>query len=230
MFKTLDKLKPPYQCLYVVDPIAALYAEQEKKSDKMSQARAKALQKHMRFLKDRVVASSNKRICVVFSNQLIDAVGQTMGPKKITPGGNAMIHWPSVRVKFASPGKLWDEAEGRKDVIKRPIGVKLFAEVTKNGVDDAFRTANITIINGYGIDDIRDNALWLKEHTKVLGKSDGWFKMPRKKGGPEYKSQQGILKFVDFVEKENIEKRLAFLTRKYYKLWHAPVERKPKVR
>ena len=225
MFRILDKVKKDQKLLYIVDPIAALYAEQEKKSDKMSQARAKALQKHMRFLKDRVSSDTDSTISVVFSNQLIDAVGQMFGPTKITPGGNAMIHWPSVRVRFSSPGKIYREIKGRKkEKFKKVTGIRLNAEVSKNSEDDAFRTYDFTIQFGYGIDDIYDNALWLKQHTDVLGESDGWFKLPK------HKSIQGIKKFVRYVEKNDLEKTVAKRMRKYYKRWHKPVNRKPKVR
>jgi recombination protein RecA len=231
MFRTLDKVKSGMKLLYVVDPIAALYAEQEKKSDKMSQARAKALQKHMRFLKDRVTGDKTSSVCVIFSNQLIDAVGQKFGPQKISPGGNAMIHWPSVRVKFSAPGKVIDKFMGRKEEIKRVIGVKLRGEVIKNSEDDAFRDAEFRVIYGYGIDDIHDCAIWLKEHTDVLGESDGWFQIPKsRKRKLVPKNIQGIKNFVKYVEEHNLEKRLAALTRKYYRKWYEPMNRKPKQR
>lgn len=230
MFKTLDKVKKGDKLLYIVDPIAALYAEQELKSDKMSQARAKALQKNMRFLKDRVSTDSDASIAVVFSNQLIDAVGQTFGPDKITPGGNAMIHWPSVRIRFSLQGKIKTKKLGRNEEFDKYDGIKLHAEITKNSEDDPFRVADFTIQFGYGIDDIHDNANWLKRHTEILGTQDGWFKFPKFKGKAAHKNIRGIKAFVHYIEWKNLEKQLASLTRKYYRLWHEPHSRKPKVR
>jgi RecA/RadA recombinase len=230
LFKIIDKHAGKNKLLYIVDPIAALYAIQEKKSDKMSQAKAKALQKHMRFLKDRVTGDKEAVVSIVFSNQMIDAVGVTMGPKKVTPGGNTMVHWPSVRVKFAFAGKITSKQQARKEEKDVIVGVKLTAEVVKNSEDDPFRTAVMSVLRGYGIDNIRDNAKWLKEYTDVLGESDGWYTMPTSKDGKKYKSKQGLSAFVDFVEKKGLERKLASLMRREYRKWHKPDERKPKVR
>lgn len=230
LFKTIDKHAGKNKLLYIIDPIAALYAVQETKSDKMSQAKAKAIQKHMRFLKDRVTGDEKSVVSIVFSNQMIDAVGQTMGPKKITPGGNAMIHWPSVRVKFQFVTKIKVKKQARKEELDVPIGVKLNAEVVKNSEDDPFRVAEMSVLKGYGIDNIRDNAKWLKKHTEVLGESDGWYLMPPSKDGKKYKAKQGLSAFVRFVERKGLERRLASIMRREYRKWNSPEERKPKVR
>lgn len=231
MFEVVDHLEKGIKALYIVDPIAALIAEQEHKSDKMGQARAKAIQKHMRFLKDRVSTFSDPQLTVVFSNQLIDSVGQSFGPPKRSPGGNAMRHWPSVRVRFRHAGKITREKKGRKEKIKDISGVKLHASVIKNSEDDAYREAELTIRYGYGIDDIYDCAMWLKTHTKALGLKDSWFKMPKSiKNKRTHKQQNGIKNFVKYVEKRNLEKQLQLLTAKYYRRWYNYEERKPKVR
>lgn len=231
LFKILDKNIGKRKLLYIIDPIAALYAAQELKSDKMSQARAKALQKHLRFLKERVAGTKGKPVSVIFSNQMIDAVGTTMGPKKTTPGGNALVHWPSVRVRFRMAGKITRTQKGRKDEeIKVVSGSKLSAEIVKNSEDEPFRTAIMSVIHRYGIDNIRDNAKWLKEHTDLLGEADGWYRMPRSSEGTKYKSQQGLLAFVKYVEHNDLEGRLSALMRREYRKWHTPSERKPKVR
>lgn len=251
MFDVIDKSTRPFskkekqvqsKILYIVDPIAALYANQELKSDKMGQARAKALQKHLRFLKDRV-SIVNNIITIVFSNQLIDAVGVTFGPKKVTPGGNALIHWPSVRVRFSSPGRIYKRSESQKgkkkdendkgkknkdDELQQVVmGVKLRGEVTKNSEDDAFRRADFTIQYGYGIDDIYDNVKWLKLHTKELGDAPGYYKLPLDPSGT---SQHGINNFVTYIEDNDLEKKLASLVRKHYRLWYKPEQRKPRIR
>lgn len=232
MFRILDKQKSGQKILYVIDPIAALYALQELKSDKMSQARAKALQKYFRFLKDRVAYDAHTTNCILFSNQLIDdPAASKFGPKKKTPGGNALIHWPSVRVRFSFRGKWTKEEKGRKDKLKKVIGVKLHADVVKNSEDDAFREADFRILNRYGIDDIYSCAAWLKVHTDVLGDGDSWYKMPpNKKKGKKYKAQNGLPAFVRYVEDKGLERRLQFLCRKYYRKWHEPEKRKPRYR
>ena len=220
--------------LYIIDPIAALWAKQELKSDKMSQARAKALQKHMRFLKDLVNYDPRFVNTVVFSNQLIDNVGGGLfSETKTTPGGNALVHWPSVRVRFNSAGKVTRKVKVGKKEFKKTIGVHIHGEVRKNSEDDCFRTSDFSVRYGYGIDNIRDCGRYLKTHTTVLGKTPGWYQLPlskklKKKGVPKQKLRWQD--FVGYIEQYNLEKRLFNLTRKAYKEWHKPEKRKPKVR
>jgi RecA/RadA recombinase len=234
LFKTLEKKKKGSKNLYIIDPIAALWAKQELKSDKMGQARAKALQKYMRFLKDIVNYDPEIVNTVVFSNQLIDNVaGGMFSEKKTTPGGNALIHWPSVRVRFISMGKITKKIKIGKKEFKKILGVNIGSEVRKNSEDDCFRTAEFSVRYGYGIDNIRDCSTYLRTHTTLLGKTAGYYKFPKtkklkKKGlkNPQLRLEQ----FVKFIESNNLEKSLFYLTRKAYKAWHQMEERKPKVR
>lgn len=242
LFRVADKAqkaKKKQKILYIIDPVAALIAEQEKKSDKAGQARAKAVQRNMRFLKDRVSSFADPQLTIVFSNQLIDNVqiGKTIyggaSKDKKSPLGNAMRHWPSVRIRFISMKEITLERKGRTKGKKfyDPIGIQLRAKIIKNSEDVPHRNATVTIYDGYGIDDIEDNATWLKDHTTVLGKSDGWYKMPKsKKDKKEHKAQRGLKKFRKYVEKKNLEKRLKLLMAKHYRKWNEPEERKPKVR
>lgn len=245
LFRVADKAqkaKKKQKILYIIDPVAALIAEQEKKSDKAGQARAKAVQRNMRFLKDRVSSFADPQLTIIFSNQLIDNVqigrkvyGGSSGEKK-SPLGNAMRHWPSVRIRFISMKELTKERRGRVKgkVFYDPIGIRLRAKIIKNSEDTPHRNATVTIYDGYGIDDIEDNATWLKDHTKVLGKSGGWYKIPstkkEKKKKKEHKSQQGLKKFRKYVERHNLEKRLRLLMVRHYNKWIKPEKRKPKVR
>ncbi|MBW8001688.1 MAG: hypothetical protein FVQ80_06660 [Planctomycetes bacterium] len=219
MFQKLDKLKSGEKCLYIVDPIAALYSRVEvEASDKMGQAKAKALQKNMRYLRDRVYSGSGT--AVVFSNQLIDAVGKSFGPKKIVPGGNAMIHWPSVRVRFSVPkqGKITDTDSPAGKEITKVVGIRIHGRVEKNSEDDAFRESDFSIQYGHGIDDILDCALWLKTYTTGLdvdGKDSKWF------GLYDHSPVYTLRKFIGFVERNDLEEDLLDLTcslyRKVYK-------------
>jgi RecA/RadA recombinase len=230
---TLVGAKPGSKILYIIDPIAALNSktEMDGKSDKMGQSRAKALQFGMRMLKDKV----NRPDCtfmVVFSNQLIDNVGAGMfEEKKITPGGNALVHWPSVRVRFTQIGKLTDEVKGRKGSdFKEKItrGIKLKAVFKKNSEDDPYRECVISIAQGYGVDNIRDCARYLKKYTNCLGDAAASYEWPVK--GKDPIKLQGIGKFVAFVEEKGLEEKLfkkAFLE---YKKRNQPIARKIKKR
>jgi len=229
MLDVASSQKKGKKALYIVDPIAALIAEQERKSDKMGQARAKAVQKHMRFLKDKVSSFSDPQLTVIFSNQLIDAVGRTFGPSKTSPMGNAMRHWPSVRIRFAVRKVLREEKKGRTSAIKLkvPRGVQLIANVIKNSEDDAFRTADLTILYSKGIDDVYDNASWLKKYTKALGKNASWYKLPKAtKDKKAHPNLNGIKEFIAYIEEKNLERRLRFLVSKHYRRLHEPDDRK----
>jgi len=230
---TFTKAKAGSKIIYIIDPVAALNSKKEidGKSDKMGQSRAKAVQHHMRLLKDKI----NRPDCtfmVVFSNQLIDNVGAGMfEEKKITPLGNAMIHWPSVRVRFSQIGKLTDEVKGRKGSdFKEKItrGIKLKAIFKKNSEDEPYRECTLSIAQGYGVDNIRDCARYLKKFTNCLGDSAAGYEWPVK--GKDPIKLQGIGKFVAFVEEKGLEGKLyrkAFIE---YKKRNQPINRKSKVR
>lgn len=221
MFKKMDKLKPHQKMLYIVDPIAALNSRKEVDPLKDMGKRAKVLQFNMRCLRDRM-GDRNKNITVVFANQLIDNVGVMFGPKKITPGGNALLHWPSVKIRFASAKPMVETKTVDKKAKKIVRGVHIKASIPKNSEDDPFREACFTIRYGYGIDDIYDCVMWLKEFTVKVGSEKDVYKFKKKKF-------KDVKKFIKFLEKKNLEKSIFKLTRKYYKRWYKPTTRKKKV-
>lgn len=233
LMDTFANAKKNAKILYIIDPVAALNSKTEidGKSDKAGQSRAKAVQHYMRLLKDKI----NRPDCtfmVVFSNQLIDNVMAGMfEEKKITPLGNAMIHWPSVRVRFSQIGKLTDEVRGRKNSdFKEKItrGIKLKGVFKKNSEDDPYRECTFSIVLGYGVDNIRDCARYLKKYTNCLGDTAAGYEWPVK--GKDPIKIQGIGKFVEFVEEKGLEAKLyrkAFIE---YKKRNQPVDRKERVR
>lgn len=236
MFSVLDKGKGDEGIVYIIDPIAALYSEVElTHSDKMGQARAKALQRNMRYLKDRV-NDKNRSILILFSNQLIDEVGKALfgkakmiqarsGPSQVTPGGNAMKHWPSVRVRFKQIQKITNKSKLTTSELSTVDGVSIGATIVKNSEDNPHRQCIFTIKYGYGIDDIKDNASWLKKYTKALnGKKktgDGWFFF---EGTYTY----SLSKFVKFVEENDLELSLRQLVAEHYRTIYSPESRKKK--
>lgn len=226
MFKHMDKLKADKKMLYIVDPIAALYSKIEltPKSDKMGQARAKALQKNMRHLKDRVTSLGKPDITVVFSNQLIDAVGAKF-KTKVSPGGNAMRHWPSLRIRFLAPGRIIRKKKIHGKEVQKTVGIKLHAQVRKNSVDDAYREADISIVYSYGIDDIADCVNWLDIHTSELlsEKGEKWYCIFDK----DIYTKARLIKH---VEDNDLEEELQQLVIQQFRKYYKPEQRKPKKR
>jgi recombination protein RecA len=228
IFRAADKLKRKQKLLYIVDPIAALYAKQELKSDKMSQARAKAFQKNFRFLKSRVSSTSGPNLTVIFSNQLIDNVGVMFGDKTTTPGGNALKHWPSIRIKFKAPGPIVEKTSALGKDVSRTVGILLHATIKKNSVDNPFREVDFSILYNYGINDVRDCLVWLKTNTNLIDDEDA----PDKFFDSTYKwedtSIRGLKKAIKFIQQNDLESRLQRLVRKSYRTLNTNVVLKPK--
>jgi len=184
------------------DSLASLSTKMEmEQGDKMGQRRAKELSEGMRVIARHI---HHYNILLVFTNQLRDNVdGGQWAPKKITPGGNAIPYYASVRIMLSSMGKL------RKDSKSDPYGKMIKAEVSKNSKDIEWRSAPIYLIFGYGIDDIRANLQWLKDN--------GAFDEPDPKTGVMKKAgsyRVGDKKYISLdlavaaVEEQNLEQEV----------------------
>lgn len=184
------------------DSLASLSTRMEmEQGDKMGQRRAKELSAGMRIIARHI---HRHNILMVFTNQLRDNVdGGQWAPKKITPGGNAIPFYSSVRIQLTITGKL------RKDSKSDPYGKTVRAEVVKNSKDIEYRSAIIYLIFGYGIDDIRANLQWLKDN--------GAFDEPDPKTGEMKKAGAylvgskkyvGLDGAVEAVEDQNLEQEI----------------------
>lgn len=184
------------------DSVAALSTRMEmEQGDKMGQRRAKELSEGMRLISRNI---HRYNILFVLTNQLRDNVdGGQWAPKKITPGGNAIPFYSSIRIALTITGKL------RKDTKSDPYGKIVRAEIIKNSKDIEYRTATIYLIFGYGIDNIRANLQWLKDN--------GGFDEPDPKTGDIKKASSyrvGDKKYVSLdlavaaVEDQNLEQEI----------------------
>jgi len=86
--------------------------------------------------------------------------------------------------------------EGKKKTFEKVIGIDSVCEVVKSTVDEPYREAPISIVFGYGIDDIRANLTWYKD---VTGK--GYVLGDEKLGGR-------IDKAIEVVETAGLENKL----------------------
>ena len=147
-----------------VDSSAALSTDLEMKNDegdKMGGRRGKEFSEQMRK-SCRVIKQNN--YLMVFSNQIRDSFA-AYGPKFVTPGGHAFEFYASVRLKHNSPEKIYKTVKVAGKEVKKTIGIKVEIEATKT-VDEPYRKADVYIIYGYGIDDIRANLQYIKGFTK----------------------------------------------------------------
>jgi recombination protein RecA len=144
------------------DSLAALSTEMEMgDEDKYGMRPAKEFSMCLRKICRKI---ANDNWLIVCSNQLRE------GPKgETTPGGNAIRFYSSLRIRVGPPAqgakipKVVTLANGKK--VEKIIGIRSQCKIKKSSVDEPFRECFISIIFGYGIDDIRENLQYLKENT-----------------------------------------------------------------
>jgi hypothetical protein len=107
----------------------------------------------------------NKNIIMVASNQVRQS-GNQFGPKYRTPGGEAVGFYASVRLQIQNPQKIKETHYVAGKQVTRVIGVESTVEVYKNSTWKPYRTAPLTILFDYGIDDVRQNLQFVKDYTK----------------------------------------------------------------
>lgn len=168
-FADVRKWKPEGTGIHGIfaDSLAALSTDLEmdnEKGDKMGGKRAKdfseQLRKHCRYLAEQnyIMACSNQ------IRQNMD--GGLFSPKYTTPGGMSFEFYASLRLRFMDVKKIEEEITYQGKLIKRIIGVTTTIQVAKSSIWKPYRSAPVTIIFDYGIDDIRQNLQFLKDYKK----------------------------------------------------------------
>lgn len=203
------------------DSLAALSTEMEMeddKGDKMGMRRAKEFSEQLRKT-CRILPQKN--ILMVCSNQIRQNLdGGLYGQKYVSPGGEAIAFYCSVRLRTFNPKKIKQVVvfNGRKE-IERVVGVEVEVEVFKNSVWSPYRTANLTILFDYGIDDIRENLKFLKQNLRTTTYQIG-----------DIKLSNSLEEAIKIVEEERYEE---VLRGKVIEVWNEiesqfKSERKPK--
>jgi len=165
----------------MADSLAALSTDQEmskKEGDKMGMRRPKEFSEELRKT-CRLLPKKN--LLMVCSNQVRANIGAgEWAPKYDTPGGLAVGFYSSLRLQTTITKKIKKEKKFHGKEVSRIIGVEVDVHVFKNSIWKPFRSAPLTIIFDYGIDDIRQNIQFLKKYsnkniymlgTEKLGKS-----------------------------------------------------------
>ncbi len=181
----------------VADSLAALSTNMElsDKGDKMGMRRAKEFSEELRKA-CRII--QNKNLLMVCSNQV--RVNQDGGPfaqKYISPGGESIGFYSSVRLRTFNPRKIKDKITVAGKVVERVSGVETLIEVYKNSVWEPYHKASIVIDFQYGIDNIRTNLQYLKDYTNTSVYSIGDLKLDR-----------SMEKSILMVEEDNLESKL----------------------
>jgi recombination protein RecA len=184
----------------VVDSVAALVPRVELEGD-MSDAQiglqARLMSKAMRKITGSLAMS---QCTVIFINQLRSKVGVIYGSPEVTSGGNALKFYASVRLDTR-----------RKEILPENVGIRVKVKVVKNKVGAPFKTVNLDILFGSGIDSMGctlDAALDLN----IVERKGSWYAWT---GGENL--AQGRVNAVELLKKEpelatrlETEVRLAF--------------------
>ena len=172
------------------DSLAALSTDMEMDDkDKMGMRRAKEFSEGLRKTA-RIIA--NNGFLIACSNQLRE--GQY---GKVTPGGQAIPYYASLRIEVSQIGKIEREIDVNGKKIKKVIGIESNCLVKKSTVDDPYRSCRIFITFGYGLDDVRGNLQFLKDMTRDT-KYDVF----------DGKSFVGMEKSILHIEENNLQERL----------------------
>lgn len=151
----------------MADSLAALSTDTEmekEEGDKMGMRRPKEFSEQLRRTCREI---ADKNYLMVCSNQVrINVGGGDWAPKYDTPGGLSIGFYSSLRLQTSVKTKIKKEKTYHGKPISRIIGVEIDVTVFKNTVWKPFRTAPVTIIFDYGVDDIRQNLQFVKNYSK----------------------------------------------------------------
>lgn len=152
--------------LIVVDSVAALVPQAEldgTMSDNNVGLQARMMSKAMRKL----AGVLNRTGClVIFINQLREKVGVIYGNPETTTGGRALKFYATIRLDIRRSEALKQGSE----IIGNTVKVK----VVKNKVSAPFKTCEIDIIYGEGIN-LDGEILDLAVNKNIITKSGNWF-------------------------------------------------------
>jgi recombination protein RecA len=201
VFETVRNWKPEKDNVIngiFTDSLAALSTQMEMENDEGDPFGGRRAKEFSEGLRKTCRIIADKNYLMVCSNQVRDVIGATQYQVKTkSPGGKALEFYPSLRLEFSSVKKIKLEKEiaGKKQT--RIVGVEVDISVFKSSIWKPFRTAPLSIIFNYGVDDIKENLQFIKDNTgsKVYAL-----------GGKELSNS--INKAISMIEEDNLEVQL----------------------
>ena len=140
---------------------------------------------------------SRQRVLVVFTNQVrYNMNAGPFGEKWIVPGGKALPHASSVRIRFANIGKLKDPTT------KEVYGMECQAQIIKSRCGPCYRTASFNIFYDSGVQDLASWLDFMKLHGIITGTGHGY--TYKKIDGTEIKFNTD--KFVELMQTDVVLK------------------------
>lgn len=153
-----------YQGLYILDSLDALSDQAELDRDLSDKTygtnKAAKLSEMFRKITGRI-EQSNCHVMII--SQIRDNIGATFGRKYKRSGGKALDFYASQIIYLAHIGQITHT----RNKIKRPVGVNVKVQCTKNKISMPFRQCEFPILFGYGIEDITASIDWLMENNQT---------------------------------------------------------------
>lgn len=150
------------------DSLAALSTKLELETDegdKMGMRRAKEFSEQLRRTAIILTQTNTLLVC---SNQIRENLDRAQfGPKYTSPGGKAISHYSSLRLRTNKYGALIRKRKYKGQDVKQVYGIQIEVEVFKSSIWHPSRTALVAIDFRYGIDDIRENLKFVKKFTNT---------------------------------------------------------------
>lgn len=159
-------MQSPHPGLYILDSLDALSADEDrerfearmegkKEKGSMGAEKAKDLSSMFRNIV-RDIETTNTKLIII--SQLRDKIGITFGETKTRSGGHALDFYSTAVIWLYHMGIIDRVVRGEKHA----IGIDVRSKVKKLKVGEPFKTADFSIIFGYGIDDEKSMLDWLK--------------------------------------------------------------------
>lgn len=152
--------------MIVIDSVAALVPKIELNGDINDQimgAQARLMSKALRRLAP-IIAKSN--CSIIFINQLRQKIGVIYGNSEVTPGGNALKFYSSIRLEVR---------KGEQIVINQQVvGHKIKIKVVKNKLFSPYKIAVVDFYFQSGISLINE-IIDLAVENKIINKSGVWY-------------------------------------------------------
>eukprot|EP00638_Chattonella_subsalsa_P008286 CAMPEP_0117749722 /NCGR_PEP_ID=MMETSP0947-20121206/9896_1 /TAXON_ID=44440 /ORGANISM="Chattonella subsalsa, Strain CCMP2191" /LENGTH=368 /DNA_ID=CAMNT_0005567661 /DNA_START=154 /DNA_END=1260 /DNA_ORIENTATION=- len=149
--------------MVVVDSVAALVPRAELEGDMGDSQiglQARLMSKAMR----KIVGSLTRSQCtIVFINQLRSKVGVIYGNPEVTSGGNALKYYASVRLDIR-----------RREILRENDGLRVNVKIAKNKVAPPFRSVELDILFGRGIDTV-SSLLDAAEQLDIVERRGSWY-------------------------------------------------------
>ena len=175
--------------LIVVDSVAALVPKAEidgQMGDSHVGLQARLMSQALRKL---TPAVSQSKTCVLFINQVRQKIGVMYGPNETTSGGLALKFYASLRIEIKKVSQIKSGDES--------VGVEVKVKIVKNKLSAPYRTADLKIYFGKGVDKI-GHVFDLAVNKKVIEQSGSWYLYK------DHKLGQGRDKAVEYLTKENL--------------------------